>query len=255
MANKTNVLGVNIDVITMECAVETVLDFFEENSVKTIYTVGPEIAMYARKDAAYAEMLNAGDLVTPDGVGVVYASKLNKTKLTQRVGGCDLCTQLFIKMAELGKKAYFLGGAPGIAEKAKTNVECDFPGLKIVGVNDGFFYDEKGNIIVEKEKLIIENINQLQPDLLLVGTGAPKQERWISANKNKLNCRVVIGVGGSLDIYAGNVKRASKFWVKLNLEWLYRLLSEPRKRLKRQLKLPLFVLAVIGSKIFKKNRG
>jgi len=248
MTNKTNILGVNIDVIAMEYAVETVLGFFEQDGVKTIYTVGPEIAMHARKDKEYAEILNAGDLITPDGVGVVWASRLNKIKLSQRVGGCDLCTQLFTKMKDSGKTAYFLGGAPGVAEKAKANIERDFPGLKIVGVNDGFFGEEK-------EKLILEEINQLQPDLLLVGTGAPRQERWISANKKRLNCRVAIGVGGSLDVYAGNVKRAPKFWVSINCEWLYRLLSEPRKRFRRQLKLPLFVFAVIVSKIFKKNRG
>jgi len=246
MTNKTSVLGVNIDVITMERAVETVLDFFEHDDIKTIYTVGPEIAMHARKDKAYEEIINDGDLITPDGVGVVWASKLNKTKLTERVGGCDLCTQLFARMKDSNKTAYFLGGAPGIAKKAKANIEQEFPGLKVVGVNDGFFD-------TEREKLIIEELNQLQPDLLLVGTGAPRQEKWIAANKNKLNCRAVIGVGGSLDVYAGNVKRAPKFWVKINCEWLYRLLSEPRKRFKRQLRLPLFVFAVIGSKIKRKG--
>jgi len=245
MTNKTVVLGISINVLTMKDAVNTVLSFFEQNDeMKTIFTVGPEIAMHARKNEEYTKILNQGDLVTPDGVGVVWASKFNKIKIKERVDGCNLCMHLFSKMNDNRKTAYFLGGAPGVAEKAKKNIEKKYPGLKIVGVNDGYFNEEK-------EKLIIDEINQLQPDLLLVGMGAPKQEQWISTYKPILKCRAAIGVGGSLDVFAGNVKRAPKFWVKLNLEWLYRLITEPRKRFKRQLKLPWFVIIVITQKIMR----
>jgi len=245
---KTKILKTNIDVITMLQAIERTLDAMEAGQrAFTIYTVGPEIAMYARKDKDYAEVLNAGDLVIPDGIGVVLASKLNKAKLPERVGGCDFCLQMFARMKDMGKTAYFLGGAPGVAETARQKIQHEYPGLEIVGVNDGYFD-------ADMEKIIIKEINNLRPDLLLVGTGFPRQENWIHKHKDILECCVVIGVGGSLDVYAGNVKRAPRFWVKFGLEWLYRLLSEPRKRFKRQLVLPLFVLVVLWYKISGKGR-
>ena len=243
MKKQTKILKTNIDVVTMEQAVEqTLAQMDKESGVFKIYTVGPEIAMFARKDKMYADVLNAGNLVLPDGIGVVLASKLNKVKLPERVDGCGFCLQMFDRMRGLNKTAYFLGGAPGVAEKAKVKIENDYSGMKVVGVHDGYFD-------AEKEKLIIDEINKLQPDLLLVGTGFPRQENWIDKNEDKLNCRAAIGVGGSLDVYAGNVKRAPKIWVRLGLEWFYRLISEPRKRFKRQLVLPLFVFVVLWYKI------
>jgi len=248
MTNRTEVLGIKIDIVTMAEVVARVTMLFdqEQTQVCSIYTVGPEIIMHARKDKEYASILNSGNIIIPDGIGAVLASKLNKTKLPERVGGCDLAFELFNIMKGNNKTAYFLGGQPGVAKKAKSNIERNFPGLNIVGVNDGFF-DEK------QEKIIIEELNRLKPDLLLVGTGFPRQEKWIDKNKNVLACRVAIGVGGSIDIFAGNVRRAPKFWVKLNLEWLYRLLSEPRKRFARQLRLPLFVFAVVWNKLTKRG--
>jgi N-acetylglucosaminyldiphosphoundecaprenol N-acetyl-beta-D-mannosaminyltransferase len=243
---KTSVLGVNIDAVTMDAAVRTVMGFMDTDSMKAIYTVSPEIALFARKNEDYAKILNNGDLITPDGIGVVFASKLNKTKLRERVSGCDLVYRLFPLMRDGGKTVYFLGGAPGVAIAAKANIEREFPGIKIVGAGDGFFYGSDGNALKDKEQAVIDAINRVKPDLLLVGTGFPKQERWIDKHRHILHCRAAIGVGGSLDVYAGTVKRAPRMWVKFNLEWLYRLLSEPRKRFVRQMKLPVFVFAVLA---------
>ena len=142
------------------------------------------------------------------------------------------------------KTVYFFGGAPEIAERAKEAMEKKHYGLKVVGVADGYFD-------AEKEQMIIADINEKKPDLLLVGIGFPKQEKWIYNNIKNLNVKVAIGVGGSFDVMSGNVKRAPKIFIKLGLEWFYRLITQPT-RIGRMMVLPLFMLVVIKNKILGK---
>ena len=142
-------------------------------------------------------------------------------------------------MAGAGKSVFLFGSKPGVAEAAADNLTAAYPGLVISGTCNGYFTDDGP---------IIEKINAASPDLLLVCLGAPKQELWMSENASRLNVRLMAGLGGSLDVFAGNVKRAPAAWQRLGLEWLYRLIKEPR-RIKRMIKLPLFVLAVIIKRI------
>ena len=132
---------------------------------------------------------------------------------------------------------YFFGGAPGVAQKAAEMMEIKYPGLKIVGVHNGYF-DEK------EERKIIADIKRVQPSLLLVGLGSPKQEKWIYNNLRLTGAKVAIGIGGSFDVMSGNLKRAPKIFCKLGLEWFYRLITQPT-RFKRMLKLPKFVVTVL----------
>ena len=239
---KTDILGVGFDVVTMDAAVDRALAFLEESRASAIFTPNPEMVMEARKNPEFKQILNAADLVIPDGIGVVYASKFNKTKLPERVAGYDLLQNIFGKIENTERSVYFFGGAPGVADLAKLKMVEKFPNLKIVGTADGYFD-------ADKEKLIITDIINKKPDILLVGLGFPKQEMWITRHKDDLPARLLVGVGGSFDGMSGKVRRAPDLFIKLGLEWFYRLIKEP-KRFKRQLQLPLFMLIVLKEKIF-----
>ena len=146
-----------------------------------------------------------------------------------------------------GKTAYLFGSAPGVAIEAKNKLEEKFPGINICGTANGFF-DEK------REREIIDEINALKPDLLLVCLGSPKQEKWISEHKDELDCRLAMGVGGTLDVISGKAKRAPDIFIKLGLEWFYRLIKQPT-RIVRMMALPKFLFTVIGKKIKGENKN
>lgn len=241
MGKQTHILGVPFDVVTMEEAVAQAKALLESEGQHFICTPNPEIVMEAQKDAELMGILHNADLVVPDGVGVVWASKYSRHRLTERVAGYDLTQRLMRELADTEATFYFFGGAPGVSAAAARKMKKQYPALKIVGGHNGYF-DEK------EEKRIIQNIKSLSPSILLVGLGAPKQEKWIYDNLRLTGAKLAIGVGGSFDVMAGNVKRAPKLFQRLGLEWFYRLITQPT-RWKRMLRLPKFVLAVL------KNRG
>ncbi len=248
MKNKRlNVLGVGIDTYSMSEATDVLCNAMEKDDVFSVYTPNSEIILYAYKNPDYCSLLNRGDLVTPDGIGVVYASKILRRPLPERVGGFDLANRVLEKIAGCGKSVYLFGGKPGVAEKASEKIKELYPGTEIAGCADGYF-DE------EKEKKIIEDINEKKPDLLFVCLGFPKQEIWIDAHRNELNAKVCMGIGGSLDVFAGEVKRAPEAFQKLGLEWLYRLLKQPSRAI-RMLALPKFGFTVLfrGKKFLKSS--
>ena len=233
---KINILGVNVDNVTMEGALEKVLTFLDGDGPSSVFTPNSEIIMAAYKDEDFCEVLNSASLIIPDGIGVVYASRILKAPLPERVAGFDLADNLIKKLSNGEKSFYFFGGKPGVAEKAKENLLSKYPSLNICGLNDGYFDDEK-------EKLIIEDIKQKKPDVLFVCLGAPKQEKWINKHKDELGAKVLLGIGGSLDVFAGTAERAPEFYRNHGLEWLYRLLKQP-SRFVRMLALPKFGLTV-----------
>lgn len=236
----TEILGVPFDVLTMEGAVEKSLHFLEDGGRHIICTPNPEIVMEAQNDEQLMNILKAADLVVPDGVGIVWASKLSPVKISERVAGYDLCQNIMKRMARSGKSVYFFGGAPGVAAAAAKKMVKEYPGLKVLGTRNGFFN-------ARDEKEIIAEIKGAKPDLLLVGIGAPRQEKWIYENLRFTGAKVAVGVGGSFDVMAGNLKRAPKIYQKLGLEWLHRFVCQPT-RIKRILRLPIFVLKVIAAK-------
>ncbi len=245
MSKYSHILGVKFNNVTHSEAVNILEGFLKEEKCHAVFTPNPEIVMAARADKEFMRILNNADLVVPDGIGVVIASKLTKEKLKERVAGYDLIQGLFSAVKNKDYTVYFFGGAPGVAEEAKAKMEQIHKGLKIIGVFDGYF-DE------EKEKLIFEDIKNKKPDILLVGLGAPKQEKWIYSHKNELPVKICVGVGGSFDGMSGKVKRAPEFFIKFGLEWFYRLLRQP-SRFFRMIKLPLFLLAVLKEKLLKKG--
>lgn len=232
------ILDVRIDEVTMDEAVDKVKTFLTEDRVHLICTPNPEMLMTAQDDAEFKNILNSSELNIPDGTGIVWASKKLNGNINERVAGFDFIHRIF----ELGKEReisfYFLGSKPKVAENAGKKIEKIYSGTKIVGSRDGYFS-------LEEEKKVVKEINAKNPDVLLVAMGAPKQERFINKYKEKLNCKVAIGVGGCFDVIAGNVKRAPKIFIKLRLEWLYRGLTD-FKRLKRLGAIPRFMIAIKG---------
>jgi N-acetylglucosaminyldiphosphoundecaprenol N-acetyl-beta-D-mannosaminyltransferase len=158
----------------------------------------------------------------------------------ERVTGVDLMFRILDYCHQQGKSIFIFGGKPGVADEAGRNINRKFPNIKIVGSRDGYFK-------TEEEKGIVDQINGSGPDVLFVALGAPKQEKWIDQYKDQLNVRIAMGVGGSVDIWAGTAKRAPEIYQKLGLEWFYRLIKEPW-RYKRMLVLPKFMLQVLFSK-------
>lgn len=236
-----NILGVPINNVNLNEALGLVLLYLEENEKKMIFTPNPEFIMNALKDTQFKKILNESNINIPDGIGVVIGAKILGYNLKERVAGFDLVQKIFSRIKNTDKTVYFLGASEETVVLAKEMMEKKYKGLKIVGTHNGYFKDEEGNIVIDE-------INKVSPDLLLVGLGSPRQEKWIYNNRDKLNVKVMIGVGGSFDVMSGNVKRAPKIFIKLNLEWFYRLITQPT-RFKRMLKLPLFIIEVLKYKI------
>lgn len=230
--SRVDILGVQFDALTPE---EAVLAAEALPRGSRVVTPNPEIVMAARSDPELMEIINGSGLVTADGIGIIYAAKLLGRKLPGRVTGIGLVTELFRRMAGRGGTVYLFGAKPGVAEKAFEKISSDFPGIQVIGTHDGYFSDDAD---------IIEDINRARPDLLLVCLGAPKQEKWMASVDGVVDAGLMMGLGGVLDVYAGNVKRAPKLFQKLGLEWLYRAITQP-SRFKRILKLPGFLLTAV----------
>ncbi len=239
--SKINVLDVSFDNVTKEEAVNLAMDCIAKHSGAYIVTPNPEIVMEAATNSALMDALADAELVLPDGIGIIYGAKILGTPLKEKVPGIDFAADLMEHLSMQHGSVYLFGAKPGVAEKAGLNLSEKYPGLVIAGCSDGYFEDDCG---------IIEEINRVKPDLLLVCLGFPKQEIWMQRNKDRLDVGLMAGLGGSLDVFAGDVERAPLTWQKLGLEWLYRLIKQP-SRFGRMMRLPLFLLCVIKKRVIK----
>lgn len=233
---KVDVLGVKFDNVNMQEAVDKCKEFLSSDKGNLIVTPNPEIVMKAKDDAEFMEVINSAELVIPDGIGVIKAAKILETPLKERVAGYDLICNLLEAGKDGSISFYFWGSKPGIADTAMQKVKEKYPEIKILGAHHGYFKENE-------EKEIIDEIRNLKPDVLLVGIGFPKQEKMINKYKNEGFFKIGIGCGGSIDVLAGAVKRAPKLFIKLHLEWFYRLLKQP-SRLGRMMVLPKFIQEV-----------
>ncbi len=236
MRETVNILGVNIDKITAADALDRAEELVKSPGVSAIYTPNPEIVMAAYEDKEFLNILNQADMCTPDGIGVVYGSRIIGDPVPERVAGFDLACGLLDRIRKTGESVFLFGSKPGVAEIAAESLKEKYPGLLIAGTHDGYFKEED---VPE----IVEQINNSGASLLFVCLGAPKQEKWIAANRGKLKVNLCMGIGGALDVFAGTVKRAPDIFIKLNLEWFYRMCKQP-SRFIRCLALPKFILTV-----------
>ena len=242
---KTEILGVRFDNLTQQEAAQRGRQLLEEDKFHYVVTPNPEFLLAAEKDPEFRRVLNAADLVLPDGIGVVYSAKILGTPLKERVPGIEFAEAMLSALNEMGGRLYLLGAKPGVAEEAGRRICARYPALVLCGTHDGYFKDEQA---------ILPEIAAAKPDLLFVCLGAPKQEKWMARWGQHTGAKLAIGLGGCLDVFAGNVQRAPERWQKLGLEWAYRLKKEP-KRIGRMAKLPLVLVKAAGQRIRPDKKG
>ena len=243
MKDKVNILGVYIDTITKEKLNEKIENLLNSKQQTKIFTPNPEIIIKAQKDKKTKDILNSATISIPDGTGVIWGAKMLGTPLPERLTGID--TAEFILMLAVKNKlsVFLLGAADGIAKEAKHMLEKKYKNLNICGIHNGFF-DIKG----KHNDNIIAQINNSGADILFVCMGSPRQETWITENIEKLvSVRLAIGLGGSLDVWSGRFKRAPVIFRKLALEWLWRMILEP-KRIKFLPIIPIFFFKILKKK-------
>lgn len=233
------ILGIRVDEYDMRQSLEKIGALLTlqqaDMPLQQVVTINPEGIWLAQNDAEFRQIIDKAALVTADGSGVLWAAAQLGQHLPERVTGIDLLQQLCARAAEQGWRQFLLGAEPGVAEQAAQALQQRYPGLIVAGTENGFF--------AGREQQVVEKIAASGADILFVGLGMPLQEKWIYQHGSTLNCKLAIGVGGSFDVLAGKVKRAPRTWQKLRMEWLWRLLQDP-KRWRRYLVIPKYMLAV-----------
>jgi N-acetylglucosaminyldiphosphoundecaprenol N-acetyl-beta-D-mannosaminyltransferase len=241
MSKTVTILGVAVDGVDNAGMLDQIAQWVdarrETPCARQVCTVNPEYLVDARRDPTFAAVLAGADLRVADGAGVLWAARRCGRALRERVTGSDGIYRISERAARRGWRVFFLGAAPGVAARAATLLRERCPGLIIAGAY-------AGNPMPEEWPAIAGWLAATQPDILFVAYGHPRQDRWIAAHRCELHAAVAIGVGGAFDFVAGVQRRAPTWLQRLNLEWLYRLLREPR-RWKRMLKLPVFVWMVL----------
>jgi N-acetylglucosaminyldiphosphoundecaprenol N-acetyl-beta-D-mannosaminyltransferase len=234
------ILGVNFSSLNLKETTD-LLEKQIDNPAKwpfQLITANPEIVIKSQEDTELRHIMDQADLITPDGIGIILASRWRKGRgLRERVTGYDILMEMLRRGNERSWSFYLLGSDEETNKTAAERVLAQYPGVKLAGRHHGFFNPSE-------EAQIVEHIEQTQPDLLIVALGAPAAEKWIHKHRASLKTKLAFGVGGSLDIIGGKVKRAPIFWQKANLEWLYRLLAQP-SRWRRQLLLPVFAFKAL----------
>lgn len=269
--HRIQILGVGIDPVTKESALSKIDELMVSGKKRLICTVNTEFIEIANKDAEFKRILNNSYLNLADGIGVLWAAKFNslvvgksalskievffywlatliliplrpnyfKSPIPMRITGADFVWDLAKYARDKNYKIFLLGGMPTVAERTALQLQTKVYGLKVVGVHSGSPKDTED---------IVNCVNKSKADIILVAFGVPNHSKWLDANMKNMCCKIGVGVGGTFDFIAGVRKRAPIFMQKLGLEWLFRLIQEP-KRIKRQLSLPAFVINVLKNKI------
>lgn len=215
------ILNVKIHAVTNLQTLALIEQFILSQQPHQIVTVNPEFVVEAQTDESFRQIINQADLALPDGIGLLKMARFaSNTPLSERVPGSDLVIRLAALSHWKGYRIYFLGAWEGVAEKAIANLKLRYPNLRVAG-------HYAGSPAIEENDAIVERILPTKPDILLVAYGAPKQDKWIARNMERLQVPVCIGVGGSFDFIAGIAKRAPHWMQQLHLEWLHRLIKEP----------------------------
>ncbi|MFD3446798.1 WecB/TagA/CpsF family glycosyltransferase [Microbacteriaceae bacterium 4G12] len=236
-----DILGVPFSTMTMDETIQYLTGELTQkrDEVFHVVTANPEIVMCAKKESEFNKLLQQVNLITPDGIGVVKASGMLGKPLQERVAGFDMMNEWFGALSKQNQtvSVFLLGAKSHIVEKAARVLPAQYSAVSIAGFHDGYFKDEE-------EAEIVQQIQEAKPDILLVALGFPRQEQFIQRNKHQLHAKVAVGVGGSFDVWSGEVKRAPKWIQAIHLEWFYRLCKTP-SRWRRQLVLVEFLAEVL----------
>lgn len=224
------IFGVHLHELPSEARLRQVcIDFLDGERTFRIFTPNPEILLRARADRGYADVLNAADLALPDGTGVALVESLRARRRVRRWPGVEIGALLLELAAERGATVAFLGGVGDVAALAAARWRTRLPGLRVEVVGAGLPVEDDGRARPpERDAEIVEEIRAVAPAIVLVGLGAPKQERWIARHTDDLpSVRIAIGIGGAFDMWAGRLRRAPRFLHRIGLEWVWRLVLEP----------------------------
>lgn len=228
---KEKILGFDVCITNQNKLIENIFDDFKNNTRNFIVNINPEIVSKNHKNKELKNFFNSQKYQIPDGIGIIYASKIQKGKIKTRITGIDLMNSICEKSSDIHSSIFLYGSKKGISEEAKKELEKQYAEINIVGTCSGY----------EDENIVIEKINKSNANILFVGLGSPKQEQFIINNMDKLkSIKLFMPVGGSFDVISKTLKRAPNWIIKSNLEWLYRLFQEP-KRFFRQLILVKFI--------------
>lgn len=233
---KVDVLGVDFDNYSLEEFKNQFISRMNNHLSTMIVTANPEIVMLAQQDPKFMKLLQTSpDFITADGIGIVLAGKMQKTPMKERVTGYDLFTW-FMQVASLRHlRVYLVGAKPEVIAAVKVKIAKQYPGIVLVGAEDGYFKEDLPTMA--------KKIEETKPDMVFAAIGFPKQEKLISILRKDNVPAIMMGVGGSFDVFSGQVKRAPEAFQKTHLEWFYRLITNPT-RFKRMLALPKFVVEV-----------
>ncbi|MHB1162875.1 MAG: WecB/TagA/CpsF family glycosyltransferase, partial [Chloroflexota bacterium] len=232
------VLGMRVDDVTFEESLSLIEGYIRSGGCHRVVTPNPEFTMATRRDPEFRAVVNGSSLAIPDGIGLMLATRLAGHRMRQHVRGTDLVHRVAALCAREGYRVFLLGAAPGVAEAAGARLAADNPGLQIAGSYAGSHRPEHDDDTVAAVR------RAGRVDVLLVAYGAPAQERWLARNQAKLGIPCGVGVGGVFNFLSGRSKRAPAWIRKIEMEWLYRLMTEPW-RWRRQMALPAFVAAVV----------
>lgn len=239
MRNTKKILGFDVDLTTFEGGIERVVELSKKQNVQ-IVTINPEMIAAGEKDAEFGQILRTADVVVPDGFGIVLALAINGIK-QKRIPGIEFSFRLLEYCAENGIKTAFIGAEEEVLQKACANLKSKIPNLEIAYMHNGFFG-------ADEEPKIAEDAANSGAKLVLVATGVPKQEKFITKHKEMFKNTVFAGVGGSFDVWSGKVRRAPAIFAKTGFEWLWRLLCAPSRFKRIFPTLPIFLIRVIMEK-------
>jgi len=238
--NRLHILGVPVDGVTSDQTLDVISQLVRERVPQQLVTVNPEFVMAAQGNLAFKRVLSEAALALPDGIGMVWASRVHGRPLPERVPGADLVPRIAALAASRGWRIFFLGAAEGVGELVAARLREKYPALSVAGVY-------AGSPATAEESEIVTLVRSVKPDILLVAYGAPAQDLWIARNLRRLRVPVCMGVGGTFDFISGTRQRAPHWVRRAGIEWLYRLAQEPW-RWRRQLALPRFFLSVLAER-------
>ena len=240
--NIVKLFGYKINIFDFDEALNYAFELEKQDKVSQIVTINPEMFDCAKKDREFSQILKNAEMVLPDGIGVKIALKLTEQK-ANRIAGIDFAYKMLELSAQNGFPIALIGAKQEVLLRTKENLENKIKNLNIVYIHDGYFQDDKE---------ILNDLRRTAPRLILTALGSPKQEKFIYNLKQALNFGLAIGVGGSFDVWAGEVKRAPVIFQKFGLEWLYRTITQPERFKRIFPALPLFILRALSAKIFNK---